>query len=318
MAVERKNILQDDGVRDQYLQGMVLLDEESSGVTAQDAANFLEQNDIPLGMSGIQQDLSTFDLYIFWHVVAMSVPFSVGNGAHQGPIFLPWHRMFLIRLEQDLQRVLDDDEFGLPYWDWAADGELTPEQQLSAPIWSDANLGESQGNVTSGPAEAIRVRLWQDPATGILHSVTPRPVIRAAGDDIGTLPTKSDVQGAMDETVYDLAPWSLAVTSGHRNRNEGWIDGPQLHNRVHVWIGGDMSPGTSPNDPAFFLNHCNVDRIWEAWMADQGRQYQPGSGEGPLGHRLDDSMIALLGDPLTPQDVLDPATWYSYDSLTVA
>jgi hypothetical protein len=28
--------------------------------------------------------------------------------------------------------------------------------------------------------------------------------------------------------------------------------------RVHVWVGGDMLPGTSPNDPAFFLDPCFV------------------------------------------------------------
>ena len=35
-----------------------------------------------------------------------------------------------------------------------------------------------------------------------------------------------------------------------------------MHNLVHRWVGGSMGPGTSPNDPVFFLHHCNVDRIW--------------------------------------------------------
>jgi tyrosinase len=46
------------------------------------------------------------------------------NAAHRGPVFLPWHRFMLILLELQLQRVLSDPDFGLPYWDWAADGEL--------------------------------------------------------------------------------------------------------------------------------------------------------------------------------------------------
>jgi tyrosinase len=39
-----------------------------------------------------------------------------------------------------------------------------------------------------------------------------------------------------------------------------------MHNRVHICIGGDMGSSTSPNnDPVFYLNHCNVDRIWAVW-----------------------------------------------------
>jgi len=38
-------------------------------------------------------------------------------------------RLFLIRLEQQLQRVTGDPDAGLPYWDWAADGTLPPAEQ---------------------------------------------------------------------------------------------------------------------------------------------------------------------------------------------
>ena len=146
----------------------------------------------------------------------------------------------------------------------------------------------------------------------------PVPHQHGQGISIGSALGVTQVQEALDELEYDMPPWSRNVNSGHRNRLEGWIDGPQLHNRVHVWIGGDMAPGTSPNDPAFFLNHCNVDRIWEAWMSDRGRDYRPAADEGPLGHRINNEMIALLGEPLTANDVLVPSDWYSYDSLSVA
>lgn len=38
------------------------------------------------------------------------------NGIHWAPQFLPWHRHFLLRLEQDLQAF--DARIVLPYWDW--------------------------------------------------------------------------------------------------------------------------------------------------------------------------------------------------------
>jgi len=90
-----------------------------------------------------------------------------------------------------------------------------------------------------------------------------------------------------------------------------------LHNLVHVWIGGDMGPGTSPNDPVFFLNHCNVDRIWEAWMIQNNRSYSPSANEGPVGHRIDTVMFTLFGNALTPAQALDASEWYSYDTLQV-
>jgi len=59
---------------------------------------------------GINEEVSTWDLFVLWH-------------------FLPWHRMFLIRLEEQLQRVTNDAETALPYWDWAAGGELPGDEQ---------------------------------------------------------------------------------------------------------------------------------------------------------------------------------------------
>jgi tyrosinase len=87
---------------------------------------------------------------------------------------------------------------------------------------------------------------------------------------------------------------------------------------VHVWIGGDMGPGTSPNDPAFYLNHCNVDRIWEAWMVKHGRNYLPSDTEpeAPVGHRLNDTISSLVTTTTTTAaEMLNVANLYSYDVL---
>ena len=315
MAAIREDISNQQS-RDEFLQGVVLLDQELSGISTPQLRDFLANNNISLQIRGIDQELSTYDLFVFWHVAAMSIPLSPGNAAHSGPIFLPWHRMYLIRFEEELQRVLNNPNFGLPYWDWAQDGEIRPvSNQFQTSLWSDSALGDARGSVRSGQLGNFRVRL--DQLRGTLWSIEPRYIRRNAGRDVNSLPTFRDVETSLNEGSYDLSPWDQSV-SGHRNRLEGWINGPQLHNRVHVWVGGDMSPGTSPNDPVFFLNHCNVDRIWEAWMVRHARTYRPRPSEGPQGHRIDDLMVAILGDPLTPSDVLEPSTWYSYDSLIVS
>ncbi len=44
------------------------------------------------------------------------------------------------------------------------------------------------------------------------------------------------------------------------------------HNSVHGAIGGNMGDtATAGNDPVFWLHHANVDRLWDAWLAQGGR-----------------------------------------------
>lgn len=316
--------------RADYTRGCVLLSQELTGITARQADTALRRT-VPgwqVRTDDPERELSRWDLYVLWHYVTMNLP-TAGRGAnraHGGPIFLPWHRMFLLRLEQDLQRVLNRPDFGLPYWDWASD------RALGSTLWQSNRLGTNRGAVTTGAIGALRVRVTQrfDVRIGrYLEVHAPRPIERAAGTDpdAPTLPTKNDVAACLGESAYDLQPFDIDSSApdgsaGLRNRLEGWRPvGPGLHNRVHVWIGGDMSPGTSPNDPVFYLNHCNADRIWEAWMTMHGRRYVPdgtANGGSVPGHNLDDPMVALLGASLTPAQVLDAASFYSYDNLDVA
>jgi Common central domain of tyrosinase. len=87
-----------------------------------------------------------------------------------------------------------------------------------------------------------------------------------------------------------------------------------MHNQVHLWVGGDMLVGTSPNDPVFFLHHCNVDRLWAEWQTTQRLPYAPVSG-GPSGHNIDDVMGDLPELGVTPRSMLDHhRVGYAYDT----
>lgn len=330
MTVTRRNILESEDARDRYLAAVVELNRANTGITAGDLYQQLRSMVPLLRMFGLNQELSMWDLFVIWHYLAMQIvtpPLQpLRNLAHGGPIFLPWHRMFLIRLEEQLQRVTDADT-ALPYWDWAAHGELSETAQREGDLWSQQYLGESRGEVTSGPLGNMRLRI-EDRGDG-LYSVPERRLLRNAGIDTPQLPTTADVRWALDDDSYDEPQWNLD-SECFRNKVEGWSarpptpedpvqEGSELHNRVHVWVGGDMSPGTSPNDPIFYLNHCNEDRIWQAWMIEHGQVYRPGvaDADAPVGHRINDIMVTLLGEPLRPTDVLDPSTWYAYDDLSV-
>jgi tyrosinase len=60
----------------------------------------------------------------------------------------------------------------------------------------------------------------------------------------------------------------------------------QIHNRVHLWVGGTM--GMVPlaaYDPIFWAHHCMIDRLWALWQL-----HHPGVGPDP----------SMLADPLPP------------------
>lgn len=320
MAVVRRNIVTDSASRNSYIQGVKLL------------KNDFLRSDWP----------NTYDIFIIWHYNAMMTLTPPGspsgrNAAHSGPAFLPWHRWMLVLLEYHLQRVLNDPDFGLPYWDWAADGDLPTAQQRSAPVWAPGCMGGSGSPVTTGPFAAGQweVNIEETFPPGSFMPVltsTARPLSRSLGSDVNRLPTTAEVRamvnrgGDPDSILYDSSPWDRN-SEGFRNDLEGWLDGPRMHNRVHVWVGGDMGPATSPNDPVFYLNHCNVDRIWAGWQQVHGNlPYLPAARarRAARGHRLNDRLFRITRsaafDPIyrgkvRPADLLDVSARYTYDTF---
>ena len=261
------------------------------------------KNKVPsqLGLS------NRYDDYVQTHMNSMM---ATPGWAHQGPTFEPWHRELLYQFEKDLQAV--DPTVTIPYWDWTVDQDPT---QPGTPFTNEfmGGNGDSGQNdkVTTGP-------FAHDAGNWNLNVISNDAQVgdtvdylrRQFGINAPTLPSPAELGVALQETVYDVAPWSSASASGFRNHLEGWIAAgpnpndqpPQNHNRVHVWVGGTMLPMTSPNDPIFWLNHCNIDRLWSVWQSQQpgSAAYLPASGAAP-GHNLNDNMIFFQ----SPQ----PAPW---------
>ena len=131
MAVTRKDITSDTTVRDKYIDGVLRLKQALNP----------------------QSGLSTYDALVVWHVRAMMTmtPSNQGsrNAARRRPVFLPWHRYLLLVYELQLQRVLQDTTFALPYWAWNRDGDLSADQQIYAPIWGTDYMGGSGDPVTT-------------------------------------------------------------------------------------------------------------------------------------------------------------------------
>ena len=264
-----------------------------------------------------------YDPYVMTHQQAMLMVTPTGgdrNAAHGGPAFTPWHREFLNRLEKDLRMI--EPTTAIPYWDWASDAASDPE---GGEVWSDELMG---GDGDRHDSSIVKTGPFQEgewiTIDGAGASAGPLERMFKGMDGMTFLPTQADIEETLAVKFYDSSPWNAMSSPSFRNYLEGW-KGPNLHNRVHWWVGGSMRFGTSPNDPVFFLHHCFVDKIWAEWQArrlenstegeDLAAQYEPKSG-GPVGHNVSDGMYPwnTLEDTVTPADVLNHRQYYLYDT----
>lgn len=268
-----------------------------------------------------------YDDFVYVHEQSMAghPPGDPGpHAAHRGPLFFPWHREFLRQFENALRDVSGDPTICLPYWDFSRD---QAPADTGYPF-IDALLG---GDGT-GPGGEVQTGPFAFANGWTLHLGSSDRLLRDFGASTPSLPTTAAITGALAETTYDSPPFDVTVAGANSFRNlvEGWVGpqaGPNLHNRVHVWVGGSMLPATSPNDPVFFLNHAKEDELWAVWMQKHPAvpHYLPDDGYAipPAQHhlrRLSDTMENLAvyfgaGTLERPIDLLDhkAITWYDTD-----
>jgi tyrosinase len=220
--------------------------------------------------------------------------------AHRCASFLPWHRRFMLDFERALQVV--NPSVTLPYWDWTVD------RTASSSLWGTDFMG---GNGRSSDRKVMTGPFAYGTGNWTLNVLVDSRLYlcRAFGVIEASLPTGGQTQSVLAATPYDVAPWNSVSNAGFRNLMEGWI-GPNLHNRVHDWVGGTMSTGASPNDPVFWLHHCFIDKMWADWQ-----KAHPGVGYLPTGGTTD---VVDIDEPMqpwddtAPRDMLDHTLYYTY------
>jgi len=265
-------------------------------------------------------NLHRYDDYVETHMNSMMLMGGadrIPGWAHRGPAFFPWHREMLRHLELDLQKI--DPSVTLPYWDWTVD------QLNTAAPWTDDFMGamdSTTDEVKTGPFNSgVWVKKIFEP--GDSDPKLRRALGRSAFGALATvLPSHAQVygaSGALTETPYDFSPWNDGTSPSFRDRAEGWHGLGSIHNRVHLWVGGSMLPSTSPNDPIFFLHHCNVDRLLSQWQRQHPIEtYHPtGSGGevGAPGHNLNDALLFNdMGQPSpwTPVSTTPAQLWHHH------
>ncbi|MER7226164.1 tyrosinase family protein [Streptomyces rubradiris] len=247
--------------------------------------------------------------------------------AHISPGFLPWHRQYLLELENALREV--DDSVALPYWDWTYD--QSPDSPLWSPDFMGGNGRPGDRMVMDGPfAHAngwvIRTSALPvgQPALNGHYTVDDRPYLtRDIGAKTDRLPTAKELADTLALPVYDCPPYNHESGSeppyrSFRNHLEGYTRFPwepdtgKLHSRGHRWTGGHMGYIASPNDPVFFLHHCFVDKCWAMWQERHPDvpHYLPESETEEVGG-LHTSLLPW--HTMSAADLIDHTRYYTYE-----
>jgi tyrosinase len=242
-----------------------------------------------------------YDALVQIHFDRMTADSGGQRVGHQSPSFLPWHRRYLLDFERRLRAI--DPAVTVPYWNWTVD--RTP----AASLWGADFLG---GDGQAGDHRVVTGPFAYDGGNWPLTvRVDSRPyLVRAMGLESPTLPTALELGAVLTRVPYDVAPWSEASTTGFRTGLEGFTT-PNLHNRVHLWVGGQMLQTVSPNDPVFFLHHAFIDKCWADWCAlhPMTPRYLPAASTAAV---VDVGELLPPWNDMTPADLLDHRRYYTY------
>ncbi|QDZ20169.1 tyrosinase [Chloropicon primus] len=179
------------------------------------------------------------------------------DGAGLQAAFLPWHRVYLRRMERELQKI--DPGVTIPYWNWALDSE----DPLGSPVLSDDFFGS-----TGDPENSYCV---VDGSFGDASNETC--VQRGIARDSGGFLTLADLK----EVLMRNEDYGRFVNTLE--------NGLGLHGHLHMFLGGNMANVNSPKDPLFYVHHSFVDMLWWRWQKMHNRMGSPaykGNASAPL------------------------------------
>lgn len=154
---------------------------------------------------------------------------------HNTTHFFSWHRMELCFFERILRKASGLPSLGLPYWNYS---ESTDPNARFLPAAFRTPANATNPLFTSNRNANLNNGTAQLSASAVsLASALPGPT--------GFYPFSSTVYGTP-------------------------------HSAIHGGIGGWMgSVPTAAQDPIFWLHHCNIDRLWNRWLAAGGGRANP-------------------------------------------
>ncbi|MER9771240.1 tyrosinase family protein [Mesorhizobium sp. M0220] len=209
--------------------------------------------------------------------VKMHVQGATGS-EHGDSHFLPWHRLYLLDLERLLQAI--KPTVTLPYWrfDQAAP-HLFTEDFMGAIDQIPRDSRQPGGAIDSGvitpPARFALdnpLSRWQiGDVQGIPRTARFDP---QSGDATGLiLPDGRDFRLASQDVTLGLGggvppdgPKDAKLGSPTLPKSFARMEGTP-HGAAHMSFNGRINNvPVAPEDPLFFLLHCNIDRLWALWQ----------------------------------------------------
>ncbi|WOL18816.1 hypothetical protein Cni_G27613 [Canna indica] len=177
---------------------------------------------------------------------------------HGSWIFFPWHRFYLYFHERILGKLINDDTFALPFWNWDAPNGM----RLPSIYNSSSSLFDELRDPNHQPPVLIDLDYSKTNETDIsddqliLHNLC--------------VMHRQMISGAKTPSLFMGGPY-VAGPNGDSNAGQGTIE-TTPHSNVHAWTGGlagcneDMGNlYSTARDPVFYAHHSNVDRMWYLW-----------------------------------------------------
>lgn len=236
------------------------------------------------------------------------------SSEHGDSHFVAWHRIYLLDLERLLQAVRPT--VTLPYWrfDQAAPNVFTEDfmgamdqipRDVTAPgggfdpggfntplarFALNNPLSRWQINDLQGIPRAARFDPRNDPANGLFQ---PGP-----NGDFGVLDQIATL--ALGGGVPD--PKQAFLGSSNSGTGFAQMEGTP-HGAAHVSFNGRINQvPVAPQDPLFFLLHCNVDRLWAVFQTAYDRFNQSDVKTYPYQHAGDADPWEIISAGLWPWD----------------
>ncbi|TPX75888.1 hypothetical protein CcCBS67573_g02855 [Chytriomyces confervae] len=211
---------------------------------------------------------------------------------HFKALFLPWHRLFLLQLEQDIQFITDNPTFALPYWGWATDtgSWWTPAAKILTPqAFGTTGINNANYCVTDGfiskwtATDAACIKRLYPLDGGNLNVMTPSVLLN---DQYMMAITQINPLTNAAYKSYDDFRWAMEFPHNMVHASIGGYVFSGVVNGQQTWtMGHMMNVPSAINDPLFFLHHANIERYFTyfqdlnpAIVYDGQQAVPPGSG----------------------------------------